>query len=102
MGRKSSAKAQTQTPPPAAPPEPKRFFSRLLISAVVVLALISGGVLYWRQASGSSDVAQAATPAAAPVYAEVQEVAKRPHKQATLPQLQFPGYPVPRSAEVVA
>src|SRR5437899_2009662 len=102
MGRKSSAKAQTQSPPPAAPPEPTRRFPRLLVTALVALALIAGGVFYWRQASGSPDVAQAATPTAAAVYAEVQEVAKHPHKQATLPQLQFPGYPMPRSAEVVA
>src|SRR6266851_5459008 len=101
MGRKSSAKSQT---PPGSPPEPKRSLTGLLILAVVALALMVGGVLYWRQTSGSSsaDVAQAATPAQAPVAADVPEVAKHPHQQANLPRLQFPAYPMPKSAEVVA
>jgi uncharacterized protein with PCYCGC motif len=63
-----------------------------------------GGVVYWRQTNDSSSaaVAQAATPAQAPVAADVPEVAKHPHQQANLPRLQFPAYPMPKSAEVVA
>src|SRR2546422_887581 len=99
MGRKSSAKSQAQ--PSAAPSEPKRSFTGL-IAAVAVLGVIVGGVFYWRQASVQSEIAQAAVPDGTPISVEVPEVAQRPHHQATLPRLQFPGYPMPRSAEVVA
>jgi uncharacterized protein with PCYCGC motif len=103
MGRKSSAKSHT--PPAGTPPEPKRSFTRPLVTGLVALALIVGGLLYWRQTNdrAAADVTQGATPAQAPVAAaEVPEVAKHPHQQATLPQLQFPAYPMAKSAEVVA
>jgi hypothetical protein len=101
MGRKSSAKSQPS--PPGAPPDPKRSLTRLLVPAVVTLALVGGGLLYWRQANDSPAAdAALATPAPAPVAADVPEVAKHPHQQADLPRLQFPAYPMPKSAEVVA
>jgi hypothetical protein len=75
-----------------------------VLTGALALLVIGGALVYWRQTSQSSpvvDVAQAATPAAAPALAEVPEVAKHPHHQVTLPRLQFPAYPMPKSAEVV-
>jgi len=96
MGRKSSAKTQTQ--PPASPPAPKRS-SMPLVAGVVALALIGAGFVYVRSVRLQPDQvpnAAQATPQPAPIPADL-----KPHPQANLPPLQFPGYPMPRSAEIV-
>jgi len=99
MGRKSSAKGQTPAPPTQA--DKKRALAPLLVAAPIALVAI-GGWFYWAQPNPSSaDAAQAAAPAQAPAVADVPEINKHPHRQETLPRLQFPAYPMPKSAEVV-
>ena len=102
MGRKSSAKSHASPPPAGTPQGGKSSFPGVIVTTIGALVLIAAGLLYWRQTSDSAaaEVAQAATAAAA--VAEVPEVAKHPHPQTALPQLQFPAYPMPKSAEVVA
>lgn len=95
MGRKSSVKAQT---PPQLPPQPKRLVTPLVVVALGAVLALVGLVYYWQRISPpSQDVAQSATPA----IADVPEVAKRPHPQANLPPLQFPGHPMSRPPEVL-
>ena len=93
MGRKSSAK-NVSTPPGRQAAAKKS--SLPMIAGVVALALVAAGVVYVRnrQSAPSSDAAQSAQPA--PVAANL-----KPHPQANLPPLQFPGYQMPRSADVV-
>ena len=95
MGRKSSAKVQT--PPQARPPQPRRLFTLLLVAALVGVVLVLAGLVYYRQHTNPPSQNVAATP----TVVEVPEVAKRPHPQANLPPLQFPGHPMSRSPEVM-
>ncbi|MES1256368.1 MAG: PCYCGC motif-containing (lipo)protein [Acidobacteriota bacterium] len=96
MGRKSSAKGST-------PPEPPAGASRrspiLLVGGLFVLAALAGGAFYLR--SGASADAQAANaldaPARPPIPADL-----KPHAQANLPPLEFPGYEMPRPAATVS
>ena len=98
MGRKSSAKSQTAPP---APPrsEPKR--SSMPVVVVVVAAVLAvGGFAYMRQ--GPATPEQPIASASRPVTPAVVPAANmKPHKQAVLPPLQFPGYAPPRPADVV-
>jgi hypothetical protein len=98
MGKKSSSKSQLPAPPP--PAEPKRR-SGALIGAVVVVVAALGLMLYMRESGPvvePSTAAAAAQPAAAPAPVPAD---LKPHLQQNLPPLQFPGYPTPRSPEVV-
>lgn len=100
MGRKSSTKSQVAPPlPPAG--EPKRG-SGAVIAAVVAVVLVVGVVVYLRQSGPAVEQSTAAATAAqsAAVPAAVPADLK-PHIQQNLPPLQFPGYPTPRSPEVV-
>jgi hypothetical protein len=91
MGRKSSAKgSNTPTPPPAA-----RGWSRpLLVSGLAAIALAIGITVYVR--STPSAEADPGIPQRAPVAGDLKA-----HPQTDLPPLQFPGYPMARSNEVV-
>src|SRR5437867_3230603 len=95
MGRKSSAK--THTPPPSPSQAPKRS-TVPLVAGIVALVVVAGGLLYVRSVQVQSDQADAAASASepAPIPAGL-----KPHPQANLPPLQFPGYQMPRSTEVV-
>ena len=98
MGKKSSSKSQLPAPPP--PAEAKRR-SGALIGAVVVVVAALGLMLYMRESGPvvePSTAAAAAQPAAAPAPVPAD---LKPHLQQNLPPLQFPGYPTPRSPEVV-
>lgn len=99
MGRKSSAKSQVVPPlPPAG--DPKRG-PGAVITAVVAVLLAVGALVYLRQAGPAAEQsAAAATPQSAAVPA-ASPANLKPHPQQNLPALQFPGYPTPRSPEVV-
>src|SRR6266446_756531 len=95
MGRKSSAKAHT--PPPAPPPQVPTRSSMPLLAGIAALAVIVGGLVYVgsvRLQPDQADAAVASQPAPIPA-------GLKPHPQANLPPLQFPGYQMPRSTEVV-
>jgi len=93
MGRKSSAKGNTPSPASTAP---KR--SLLLpVAGLVALALVVGGAVYMR--SGPSADGQTASDVGTPSAPRANELTA--HPQANLPPLQFPGYPMARSTEVV-
>lgn len=98
MGRKSSAKSQATPPPPSAG-APKRS-SGPFVAAIAAVVLAVGLFAYLRQAGPQAEGAAAAAPqsAAAPAPAPAN---LKPHPQENLPALQFPGYPTPRSPEVV-
>ncbi|MGB7218714.1 MAG: PCYCGC motif-containing (lipo)protein [Vicinamibacterales bacterium] len=68
-----------------------------LVAGVLALALIGGGFMYVRSARLQPEPAPAADAAqSAPIPTGL-----KPHPQANLPPLQFPGYPMSRSPEVV-
>ncbi len=96
MGRKSSAKANTPPPTPAAA-TPNGSSMRIIVG-VVALALAGGGFAYMRSARSQPDLTDAAQSASA---AAAIPAGLKPHAQANLPPLQFPGYQMPRSTEVV-
>jgi hypothetical protein len=99
MGRKSSAKANTT--PTAPPPERPRSKAPAIAGGLVLLAIAVGVFTYLRDGS-SADAQQDPASAAAqipqrpPVAADL-----KPHPQANLPALQFPGYPTARPPDVV-
>jgi hypothetical protein len=99
MGRKSSAKSQTSTSPPSEPQRPKRS-STPLIAGIVAATLAVGGFAYLRQGTTPTESA-AAVPNPVVVPAAVPAANMQPHKQASLPPLQFPGYAPPRPPDVV-
>ncbi len=74
-------------------------------ATVLALVLLIGGLAYWRQnaqpEAAPAASSPAAVPAAPPPVAEVPEINKRPHPQAKLPPLRFPGYPMARSTQEV-
>src|SRR5262245_48300185 len=89
MGRKSSAKAQSQATASAQPPkEPPRSFGAPIIVAVVALAAVVGLLAYSRTDSPPAEPrpgpAAQATPTEPPPSAK-----SGPHKQTTLPPLPF-------------
>jgi len=94
MGRKSSAKSHT---PPPQPPQAPKGSSRPLVAGVLALALIGGGFMYVRSVRLQPE------PATAPDAAQSAQLplGLKPHPQTNLPPLQFPGYQMPRSPEVV-
>jgi hypothetical protein len=96
MGRKSSTKSQTAPPlPPAG--EPKRGPGAVIAAGLAVLVAV-GVIVYLRQVGPSVDQSPAAQTAAVPAAVPAD---LKPHAQSNLPPLQFPGYPTPRSPEIV-
>jgi hypothetical protein len=96
MGRKSSTKSQTAPPlPPAG--EPKRGPGAFIAAGLAVLVAV-GVIVYLRQVGPSVDQSPAAQTAAVPAAVPAD---LKPHPQSNLPPLQFPGYPTPRSPEIV-
>jgi hypothetical protein len=99
MGRKSSTKSQMAPPPPAG--EPKRGRGAI-VAAALAGVLVVGVVVYVRQSGAAGEPS---TVAAAPVQTAATRAPVaadlKPHVQQNLPPLQFPGYPTPRSPEVV-
>src|SRR5881628_1531869 len=105
MGRKSSAKAQTRASgvPPSVD-EPRRFPALLIVAlAAVVVVIAIGYVQIARSSSSNAASTQSAQSQAAapPPVAEVPEIARKPHPQATLPPLPFSPSPPARPADVV-
>ena len=106
MGRKSSAKAhpRASSVPPSVEP-PRRFPALLVVAlaAVGVIVIAVGYVLIARSSSSNDASNQSAQsqPAAPPPVAEVPEIARKPHPQATLPPLPFGPSPPARPADVV-
>ena len=70
----------------------------MFVAAIVAVAVVAGGVIYVR--SGSTTPAATSAALAIPERPQIPDDLK-PHPQANLPPLQFPGYPMPRSPEVV-
>jgi hypothetical protein len=96
MGRKSSTKSQTAPPlPPAG--EPTRGPGAVIAAGLAVLVAV-GVIVYLRQVGPSVDQSPAAQTAAVPAAVPAD---LKPHAQSNLPPLQFPGYPTPRSPEIV-
>jgi hypothetical protein len=96
MGRKSSTKSQTAPPlPPAG--EPKRGPGAFIAAGLAVLVAV-GVIVYLRQVGPSVEQSPAAQTAAVPAAVPAD---LKPHPQSNLPPLQFPGYPTPRSPEIV-
>ena len=99
MGRKSSAK--TQSPPPVPPAGAPKRGSGPIVAAIAAVVVAVGLFAYLRQAGPPAErTAAAATPQSVAVP-DPPAVNLKPHPQQNLPALQFPGYPTPRSPEVV-
>jgi len=99
MGRKSSSK--TQSAPPAPPAEGPKRGSGPIVAAIAAIVIAVGLFAYLRQAGPPAErTAAAATPQSVAVP-EPPPANLKPHPQQNLPALQFPGYPTPRSPEVV-
>ena len=85
--------------------EPRRFPALLIVAlaAVGVIVIAVGYVLIARSSSSNDASNQSAQsqPAAPPPVAEVPEIARKPHPQATLPPLPFGPSPPARPADVV-
>jgi hypothetical protein len=103
MGRKSSAKIQTRsaTTTPTSTEQP-RSFSLLPVVALVAVAIAIAAFMYVRRGN-QNDASQSAeqTAQSQPAVAEVPEIARKPHPQATLPPLPFSPSPPARPADVV-
>jgi hypothetical protein len=69
-----------------------------LLAAVAALVVVAA-FMYLRPAQSAAPAADAA--ATAPAAAPAAMADLKPHPQANLPPLQFPGYPTPRAPEVV-
>lgn len=97
MGRKSSAKTSNRTSEP--PPEQPRSKAPVMAAALVIVAVAVGAfALFSDSAPTEAEQAAAAPqfPDRGPIPADL-----KPHPQENLPPLNFPAYPMPRSAEVV-
>jgi hypothetical protein len=101
MGRKSSAKSQTNAAGAATPPsEPGRSSTPLLAAGIVLVLAIVGLVAYTR--SSTPEPAAESTQAAAPAIVDPPVTAKLgPHPQKNLPPLPFQAYAPPRPMETV-
>jgi len=95
MGRKSSAKTRVETTPPPGPP--KRRSKAPILVGVATVAVVAIAFAYL---SGSGTATPGTADSAAAPVAYAQPITK-PHPQADLPPLQFPGYPTARPPEVV-
>src|SRR5262245_34377375 len=94
-----SRKSKEPTPVRPAPTNPKGSFAIFAGGAVLALLFLIGLWAYSRQAEPPAPPAAAqATP---PSAADVPEINRRPHPNATTPPLRFPGYTMPRPPEVV-
>jgi Protein of unknown function with PCYCGC motif len=96
MGRKSSAKAKS--PAGAPPPDEPRGKTPVVAAGLIVVALAVGAFTYLNNAtpSGGEQAAALQIPDRGPTPTDL-----KPHPQENLPPLQFPGYPMARSPEVV-
>ena len=98
MGKKSSGKA---TPPTSAPPPDRpRAKAPVAFAGLIVVALAVGVVMYLSDPT-PSEAEQAGTSAALQVPDRPVPTDLKPHLQENLPALNFPGYPMARSPEVV-
>jgi len=69
---------------------------------VIAIVIAVGGFMYARSGRSAAETTQAsAQPAAAPPAAAVPEIARRPHRQKTLPPLPVQAYAPPRPPDVV-
>jgi hypothetical protein len=87
MGRKSSAKAQSQSAASQPPKQPPRSFATPIVMAIAAVGVVVGLLAYSR--GGSSDSAGTQPAAQKPVPAEAANAKFGPHKQAILPPLPF-------------
>jgi hypothetical protein len=69
-----------------------------MVVGAVALAAAAAVFMFVNRAEPEPDAVAAQAPLAPQ---PVPEILQKPHTQATLPPLQFPGYQMPRSAEVV-
>jgi hypothetical protein len=98
MGRKSSAKAQSTEPPQ---PPPPRSRTPLVVAVLGVVAIGIIAAASWHPAGSASPAdTQTATSAPAAPVTYAQPILQS-HPQKDLPPLNFPGYPTPRSPELV-
>ena len=97
MGRKSSAKAKSPAGAPP-PPDQPRGKTPVVAAGLIVVALAVGAFTYLNNATSSEAEQTAALqiPDRGPTPTDL-----KPHPQENLPPLQFPGYPMARSPEVV-
>ena len=97
MGRTPASKTASQSPAPPQPPT-GRSSTPTVVVAVLAVVVAAGGFIYMR-----SNAAQQAADTAAQVAQAmtVPAVNTKPHPQASLPPLQYPGYPMQRSKAVV-
>jgi len=98
MGRKSSAKAQSQASSAPPPNDPPRGLNPALVM-VIVLALVVGGVLAYSKLGGTPEPAAAPVQQAQATIDPPQFAKFGPHKQDNLPPLPFnletPVRPIP-------
>lgn len=99
MGKKSSAKAKS--PGGAPPTDQPRAKTPIVVAGLIVVALAVGAFTYLNDAtpSGAEQKGTSAArqiPDRGPIPTDL-----KPHPQDNLPRLQFPGYPMARSPEVV-
>lgn len=99
MGRKSSAKANARTPDRI---PPKRSVMPLVL-IVVASAIGIGAFTYIRQSVSNASAPETAAADSAQNRPPQRTVPSdlKPHQQANLPPLHFPGYPMARPPEVV-
>ena len=98
MGRKSSAKSTT--PPSTPPPDKPRAKAPAIVAGLIVIAVAVGVLTFLGESAPSEQQAAASTgpqfPDRGPIPTDL-----KPHPQENLPPLNFPGYPMARSPEVV-
>ena len=85
MGRKSSAKAQSQSAASQPPKEPPKSVGAPIAVAILAIVLVVGFLAYSR--GGSPETGGAQTVAQSQVPAEAPNAKFGPHKQANLPPL---------------
>jgi hypothetical protein len=109
MGRKSSAKGQSQPPSSTPPPQSDRAATPWLVVAVIAV-LVAGGAVAYVRSGRDQPVAAEASPAAppqqtaaaaAPSTAEPAYAKFGPHKQDKYPPLPFSPEPAARPPDVV-
>jgi hypothetical protein len=100
MGRKSSAKSTNPPHPPVPPGHGGSARTPTIAIGVVAVLVAAGGFLYMRNDAAQRE-ADAQARASAAQLTPVAAMNTKPHRQANLPALQYPGYPMQRSREVV-